>query len=163
MICVPINACDEVVVEGSAGYSVGALVFGFQQKDLLNLPPGLAHVNFIAEHEWRLHPRPSHQVVGLPSPLLEVCYGRCHGSTDGVPRVLLGMQLVKCGFPGLLKGCHLFSGPGLYEAMDCLDVVDDDLVCRINVFLLMEVISAVQQAAEWCPRCLAMACLKACR
>ena len=32
--------------------------------------------------------------------------------------------------------------------MDSLDVVDDDLVCRINVLLLMEVIGAVQQAAS---------------
>ena len=50
MIRVPVNARDEVVVERSAGDSVGALVFGFQQEDLLNLPPRLAHVNFIAEH-----------------------------------------------------------------------------------------------------------------
>ena len=65
----------------------------------------------------------------------------CHGSPDCVPWVLFGLELVVGGCPGLFQGSQLLGGPGMDEAVDGSDVVDNDLVSGINVLFVMEIVS----------------------
>ena len=41
MIGVPVNACEQVLVVGSAGKSADALLFGFMEKSSFEFPPWL--------------------------------------------------------------------------------------------------------------------------
>ena len=145
MIGVPTQSGDEVVMVWSAGHSVDALCFGFLKQGPLQLPPRLMKVQLIAQHERGFWSGPSHECACLPAPLLEIRDGCSHGASDGVPRVGLGLELSKGGLPGLFQGCHLLCGPGMDEAVDGFDVVQDDLVSWVDVLFVVEVIGAVKK------------------
>lgn len=49
--------------------------------------------------------------------------------------------------PGLLEVVDLFGPPRVVKLMQCFDVMQNDLIARVNVFVAVQVISAVKQAA----------------
>ena len=99
------------------------------------------HVKLIAQQERSFRSGPSHQIGSLPSPFLEIGDGCSHGSTDCVAWVLLGLKLV---IASLLQRSQLLRGPGMDEAVDGFDVVDDDLITWIDVLLLAQVVGTVK-------------------
>ena len=89
-----------------------------------------------------------HEFGGLPAPFLEVDNGGCQWSTDTVPRVLLGLKLLKCLLPRLFKGWELIFWPCLDEVVNGLDVMNEDLVTGINVSFAVDIIGDIKQTSR---------------
>ena len=90
---------------------------------------------------------PSVELIDLPLPLHQVGYGCGHGSSDDIPWILSLLELVMYLNPGLLEVVDLFGPPRVVKLMQCFDVMQNDLIARVNVFVAVQVISAVKQAA----------------
>ena len=84
------------------------------------------------------------EVSRLPSPFQEVDNRGCQGSSYSVPWVLFLLQLLSGQLPRLFKSWHLVGWPCLDEVMDGSDVLYDDLICRVDVALGMDIIDDIQ-------------------
>ena len=91
---------------------------------------------------------PSMEVVRLPFPFHHVGDGRCHVSPYSIPLVLLVVELVMNGLPGLFNMRLLFLRPGVKELVHGFDVMDEDLICWIHVSVSMEVVCAVKESSS---------------
>ena len=49
---------------------------------------------FVCQEEWCLRSLPARQFSSLPTPFLKVDNGGSNGASDGVPGVLLGLELL---------------------------------------------------------------------
>ena len=78
------------------------------------------------------------EVLDLPVPFIHVVYSRSHGSLNHIPLVLLLAELLRDFSPGLLEMCHLIWWPAVVKGVNGLDVVQDDLVFWVNVFVAVQ-------------------------
>lgn len=79
----------------------------------------------------------------MPSPFLEVHEGSGQRTSNTVPGVLLGLELLVSGVPSLFKSRKLLWGPCLDKVMDGFDVVNEDLITWLDVALAVDVVGYV--------------------
>ena len=58
----------------------------------------------------------------------------------------LGLELLLGLAPRLLQVLGLIRWPGLDQGVQCLDAVDDDLICWIKLAGAAQIIGAIQEA-----------------
>ena len=104
VIGVPVESSDEVLVVLLACQSIDSLLFGLFCESFFQLPPRAVECDFTGQHQFGLRSDPPHELCWLPSPVLKVHDGGGNGTPDTVPWVLLGLELLVCGMPCLLKG-----------------------------------------------------------
>ena len=143
----PVDAANETLAVPSVGKTMLALLFGLGLELLFNLPPGLAKIDVGFCHKGRLVPVPVIKAVCAPPPFFEICQCGGHGPLDMVPRVLLLAKLVLQFQPCPFDMWKVVAGPVSDEGMDCLDMLDDHLVCRIQVLGLVLVVDDIRESA----------------
>ena len=84
--------------------------------------------------------------MNIPLPFEQVCNGCRHGATNYIPGVLSLLELVMHLSPSLLEMLELVGRPGVVEVVQSFDVVQNDLVTWVDVFVAVQVTGAIKQA-----------------
>ena len=87
---------------------------------------------------------PPEKTVGLTVPFGQIGYA--------APWVSLVGQLLMDLLPSLLQVGNLVSWPCMVDIVKGSDVVDDDLICRVEVLVAVDVVSCIQCAASVVPQ-----------
>ena len=97
-------------------------------------------------HEGCFTPVPLIDGVSRIVPFFEVGKGGCHGSFHLVPGVLLFVDLVADGNPGLFDVLDVVVWPMVDQGVESPDVMDDDLVTWVSILFGVLVIDDISQS-----------------
>ena len=147
-ICVPVQACEQVVVELFACQPGGSLPLGLLSESALDVPPWCLKVKLLRKQQLGFGPAPMKQFLRLPAPFEEVDNVCSQRPTDTVPRVLLLLEAVVCLAPCLFQGLDLVGWLGLDEMVNGFDVLDEDLITGVDVAFGVHVISGIKKSSS---------------
>ena len=84
--------------------------------------------------------------------LVQVGNGGSHRALDHIPCILSLLEACVKLCPCLLKVLELIPWPIVVEGVHCLDVVQNDLVGWVNVFVAVQIIGTIQEATCVMPK-----------
>ena len=142
----PIDAADQVLAVSLASQPAGPLLLCFMVEGLFDGRPIILHIDVGLCHEGSFMPVPLINGVSRPAPFFEVGKGGCHGSFHLVPGVLLFVDLVADGNPGLFDVLDVVVWPMVDQGVESPDVMDDDLVTWVSILFGVLVIDDISQS-----------------
>ena len=151
-VSVPVKSSNKMLLVLFAGKSCRALCLGFWQQCTFNFPPRILQGDLSLNQVGSTGSMPSMDVLDLPSPFQHICNGCCHGTSHHISWMVPLTELVVDLGPCLLELLELVRRPVVKESIYGFDVVQNDLITRVDVLVAVQIIGAVKKPTGMMPQ-----------